>query len=253
MSVCCCVILGPGPVPPAQKAFEGRAEGLPCGSKCSVPLQVTRQGGRGGRGQGSPEGSGQGVFLRSPESLSSTVWQAEAVGLGAASFMCIGCCFRAVLFIVTFIWSNCFLTPTTFSVQITYILDFLSEIKPTMPLLCKQSVSTSDHISSFPLKTKPQVVFQGVSRWGSLCPWEMSSHFSRQAVGWVSFPDLYSLCTHSLHWCFSPLRSSACKFKTQDELQGLCQIHPVHHVGIKILLDLSIIVHSLPFKGSSVS
>lgn len=103
MSVCCCVILGPGPVPPAQKAFEGRAEGLPCGSKCSVPLQVTRQGGRGGRGQGSPEGSGQGVFLRSPESLSSTVWQAEAVGLGAASFMCIGCCFRAVLFIVTFI------------------------------------------------------------------------------------------------------------------------------------------------------
>lgn len=143
------------------------------------------------------------------------------------------------------------MTPTTFSLQITYILDFLSKAKPTTTLLRKQSVSTSDHFSSFPLKTKPQVVFRGVSRWGSPCPWEMSSHFSRQAVGWVSFPDLYSLCTHSLHWCFSPLRSPARKFKTQDELQGLCQIHPAPHVGIKILLDF--IVHSLPFKGSSVS
>ena len=119
--------------------------------------------------------------------------------------MCVGCCFQAVLFIVTFIWSNCFLTPTTFSLQITYILDFLSKTKPTT-LLRKQSVSTSDHFSRFPLKTKPQVVFRGVSRWGCPCPWEMSSCFSRQAVGWVSFPDLYSLCTHSLHCCFSPLK-----------------------------------------------
>ena len=52
---------------------------------------------------------------------------------------------------------------------------------------------------------------------------------------------------------FLTTKSPTCKFKTQYELQGLCHIHPAPHVGIKILLDLSITVHSLPFKGSSVS
>lgn len=104
-------------------------------------------------GQGKPAGAGEGGFPKVPESFPSTVWQAEAVGL-VLNLSCVLAAARAVLFIITFICSNCFSMPSASSLQITCVPDFLSKINPAMTLLCKQSLSPLEHFNHFPFENK---------------------------------------------------------------------------------------------------
>lgn len=137
----------------------------------------------------------------SPDSCPSPAdCQAGAIG-PLLNLSCALAAARVVLFIITFIWSNCFSMPSTFSMQITCIPDFLSNAQPTMTVLCKQSLSTSDHFNSFLWETKPSVTVRHRFRMGQLsvpCPWKVSI-VSHQQVWWAglqaialppSFPHL---------------------------------------------------------------
>lgn len=105
------------------------------------------------RGRASLRGLGK-EFSSVPREPPISCPSGRGCGL-ALNLLCVLAAANVVLFIIIFIWSNCFLKPSTSSMQIACIPDFLSKIKPTMSLLCKQSLSTLEHFSSFPLKTKP--------------------------------------------------------------------------------------------------
>lgn len=138
----------PNVLPFGHQASEGRTFKLACWRKCSSPLQANYAwwGGR----KSDLSGLGKKSFFKFPrELLLPAVSQAEPVR-PVLNLSYVLAAARIVLFIITFIWSNCFLMPSTSSMQIMCIPDFLSSIKATMILLCKQSLSTSDHFNNSP-------------------------------------------------------------------------------------------------------
>ena len=114
-----------------------------------------------------------------------------------------------VLFIITFIGSNCFLKPYSSSMQIVCIPDFLSKIKPTMTLLCKQS-QYFRALQSLPFENKTLSGIQmGLPDGALQCtrPWELRG--SSTAAG-----------THSLALPPSLGHPASCS------LQDGCPPHP---------------------------
>lgn len=140
----------PAVVSPLVLASDGSVWVLACGSKHPSPLWGPMTNG----GAGQAYGGWARNSLRVPREPPFHCLSGRSCGL-VLNLSCVLAAAGIVLFIITFIWSNCFLKPSTSSMQITCVPDFLSKIKPTMTLLCKQSLSTSEHFNSFPLKTKP--------------------------------------------------------------------------------------------------